>query len=258
MEKNSEPNSVRIPVYIFVILLAWGLHIAEVSPLFSLLGFRIYIPFLPLLYIIYLRFRAGGNFRFKPFPWKSALVIIAGNLMIAGGGWFSGLLKFRLPEFHFELAASSLVDFPVYFIWCLPLFSLIWFGLFHKSDDLKKKIGGALFLLLAFSPQIYAEATGLKGFLPAIPLITILTALTGISIFSKSMLHFALFSFTTGWILLICFGTEHKLLLNTFLAYRYDNWDGFFKAKDEVINYFRTGGLLFSLLVSGILYKRIN
>lgn len=247
-----------MPVVFASSLVAWGLHFAEISPLFTLIGFRIYIPFLPLLYIIFLRFRADEAFRFKPFPWKTALSIIAGNLLIAGAGWYSGMLKFRLPEFHFELAASSLVDFPVYFIWTSPFFALIWFGLYIRPASVWFRVTSSLMLLLIFSPQIYTEASGIKNVVSAIPLAAFVAAVLGIGAFSKSMLHFALLAFTAAWCVLLIYGTEHKLLLNTFLAYRYENWDGFFTAKDNMIPYFRAGGVLFALLVSALIYKKVS
>ncbi|GMU85709.1 MAG: hypothetical protein AMXMBFR48_09510 [Ignavibacteriales bacterium] len=258
MEQNNIPKTILLPVFFSAILIAWGMYLTDLSPLFSLIGFRIYIPFLPLLYIIFLRFRSEHRFIIKPFPWKTALVIISGNLLIAWGGWFTGLLKYRLPDFHFELAASSMIDFPVYFIWCTPVFAMIWFGLIFNPDSLTGKPGSLLVLLLIFSPLIYSSAIGLKELLNAIPLITIVFGLTGFALLSKSMLHFAVITFSTVWILLLLYGTEYELLLNTFLAYRYDKWDGFFAAKDELVNYFRAGGVLFSLLVSGIAYKRIK
>lgn len=258
MKQNSISLKILLPVVLLVILLSWGMYFADLSPLFSLIGFRIYIPFLPLLYIIYLRFKAGENFKFTPIPWKTVVTIFAGNLLIAVAGWYLGLLKFRLPEFHFELAASSLVDFPVYFIWTFPFFALIWFGFFTRSSSVWPRFVSSLILLLAFSPQIYAETLTLKNASGAIPLIAFALGIISISTLSKSMLHFALITFTTLWVVLFTYGTDHQLLLNTFLAYRYESWDGFFKPKNEIINYFRAGSVFFALLVSALVYKRVK
>lgn len=255
-----EPNKIsllnRLTVYLTVVIIAWGFYFAEISPLFSFIGFRIYIPLLPLAYIIYLRFRNGEPFRFRPFPWKTGLVIIAGNLLIAAGGWYFALLKFRLPEFHFELAASSLADFPVYFIWNVPLFFLIWSGLRGEKESAGSILLASLFLLLFFSPQIYHEILSLNKPEEAVPLTGFIAAITVLWIFSKSPIHFALNVFSTAWIIILIYGTDHRLLLNTFLAYRYDAWEGFFKAKSEILNYFRAGGVMFSILMALIAYRR--
>lgn len=194
-----------------------------------------------------------------PAGGKALMSIISLWTLTLAAGYLTGYLEFTEPDFMYELALTSLVDFPVYVIWN-ALFLLTPF-LYIRSASGTKKSGlffVSLLFPLLFALQIYQFPVTKAAAEDYISLLLIITGFIFLINTAGSILSYLLTSYFLLWVNLIAFGTESKFLLNTILASRYQSWEGLFSG-GEIFMLSLQGGLsVVSLIIIFLMRMRTD
>lgn len=140
------------------------------------------------------------------------------------------------PDYFYELGLSSIVDFPIYFIWNFPQFFILFTLLKTIELSFKLKIiPNFLFLLLLFLPEFISFP---KFSFSIVSCISSALLLLAVSLFvnkKNNPLSFTLYFFITVWMALLMFGSQSETLLQLFLAKTYTMWDGFFETNKKFV-----------------------
>lgn len=232
------------PILASVLLLnvcGYLLKYFELPLVFILLGFRFNISILAFLFLLYFLRKKFDykailmNGEFKSF-WRSSAILLP-ILILAVTAYFLKYSKFDEPEYLFELGISSVIDFPIYFIWNLPQLMI----LFLTLNLLSQKVGNKF--LLFFVPALFLfELIPLPD--SNFNLIRSLEILVGsllVVVFfikEKNIYILSFLSFTFFWLIILIYGSNDATVAKVFLATRYDSWQGVLKPASEISLYF--------------------
>lgn len=151
------------------------------------------------------------------------LIIFLPILLIGTILYFIKQLQLNDPEYFYELGLSSIIDFPLYFVWNLPqliiLFLTLNFIALEKFGTLK-----SLFLIVFIYPFPFFESETIRLITYSILLLIIFIS----HLRFKNVLHFTLILFSTIWLSVLLFGTTNETVVNIFLAKNFIEWEGFF------------------------------
>lgn len=210
----------------------------ELNFFIILLGFRFHFSVLIFAAFIFM-FRKEFDVRpillNKNFTksWQTFLLTLLPILILAATAYLLGFVKYKEPEYFFELGLSSLIDLPIYFIWNLPqlIILFLWFEL------ISKKINNNFLFLIAPTILLYKIIpTGDAEF----------NLIQAMEIFAASFLFALLFkkerniytrtivAFVAVWLIVLLHGSNDSTVIKIFLASQYESWEGFlFEAKTE-------------------------
>lgn len=179
---------------------------------------------------------------------------------------FGFTFKFKRPQFLIEFGISSLIDFPVYYLWNLPLLlsALLVIKLLLEDFKFLKLLGISFLLSLSFVlvlPISSFKKLDLR-FISFLPLIfamifynlTILKTFRSfwISVFSILV---SIYSFV------LIFGSSNTFLIKTFFARMYSEWSGLFVFKKfdiYLIDLFYAGLMIIFAILFFIFDKKKN
>ncbi|HEX2983626.1 MAG TPA: hypothetical protein VHO28_08800 [Ignavibacteriales bacterium] len=138
------------------------------------------------------------------------------------------IAKIGDPLYFYEFGLTSIVDFPVYFIWNLPQLLLLTLFILNALEDKKNYslaavIFFALFLYqgVTFSKEITVNYQALVFLFSTAFLIW-----AGLAYFS-SILEITSALFFIIWGAILINGSSSQVLINIFFAKNYSSWEGF-------------------------------
>lgn len=251
-------KKIPVSLYLLLLFILTGLNFAlryfDIPNYFFVIGFRFYgIIFLAGIFL----FLFNGieplknsllSFSFKKF-YQMFLFVLLPPAIIIGALFFLNKIELGDPDYFYELGLSSIVDFPIYFIWNFPQFFILYTLLQTVESSFRLKIiPNFLLLLFFFSSEIFNHA--MRGFaslnfqlstfysLNVFSIISYVFLLITIALFiykRKNVFTFSFYFFTTIWLGLLLFGSKSETLLQIFLAKTYTGWDGFFDINKKFI-----------------------
>jgi len=153
------------------------------------------------------------------------------------------------PDYFYELGLSSIVDFPIYFVWNFPQFFILFTLLKTIESSFKLKIlPNFLLLLLLFLPEIFIFPKISVSLVAAVSSAILLLAISLFVNKKSNPLAVTLYFFITVWMALLLFGSQSETLLQLLLAKTYTTWDGFFEVNKKFILYIFPAYFFLSLL----------
>jgi len=240
--KKINPYILFLLFLVSTLGIGYLLKIVEYENIFGLIGFRFYLP---LVIPIVLMFSLGDikifekiikQFRFQGF-W---IILVILFIFLAAGSsfYFIEEIKFKEPDFFYELGLSSLIDYPMYLVWNSPLLFFVF--VIYKYIKVTLKFGIIYLLLLLFA-IITIELFSFSFAEISIPTIVLLIAFLFLQILVfyriENPLTFIFLMFTTIWITVLLFGSSNPIIVKMVLARNFDNWDGFLKLKKGIWEY---------------------
>ncbi|MBA4251077.1 MAG: hypothetical protein C0425_06610 [Chlorobiaceae bacterium] len=253
-----KPILFLISIILFSNLFGFLLKHFELSTYIIILGFRFHlIPILIFLgYFIFVKdsfhsikssFIAYQN----PKILSLILTLIIPAVVILIAGLIINKIKIGDPDYFYELGLSSIVDFPIYFLWNLPQLILIYsFYLYLKNNF---NLNFILIFLFTISVALF-EFIDLNNFKFApinfLELFLFSIAVALVTKKNENAYSISFFIFGIIWVSIICFGTNSLTLTNILLAKNFEAWDGFFIVEKSLRNYTMS---LYFLVVSLIL-----
>jgi hypothetical protein len=223
--------------------LNFALRFFNLPNYFFFLGFRFYG--IILLTGIFLYFYSGKDiwkqslfsFSFKKF-YRYLFFVTLPPAIVAGGLFLLNKIELGDPDYFYELGLSSIVDFPIYFIWNLPQFLILYTLLQSVDSSFRLKvIPNFILLFFFFSPELLSFPKISFNVFSIISVALVLLTLTLLIYKKKNPLTFSFYIFTSVWIALLLFGSSSETLLQTFLAKTYTSWDGFFEINKKFAPY---------------------
>jgi hypothetical protein len=223
-----------------------------------LVGFRFYVSTaLPIFFVFrYSQVREIKesllhpvyNKTFQPLNWillPSVLLIAALFLLkkIAPGD----------PDYFYELGLSSVIDYPIYFIWNLP--QLLMFALFliFIQTSLKQSAGLSFIIAVSLFWFEFVQSGEIKvNYFDLASLIFIVGSAVLLVKYFQNVYWFSIIMFTALWSSFLAFGTNSSIITHMLFAARYDSWDGFFEVDNNIRPYLITIQLGLTLLLISI------
>lgn len=240
-------KKISIPIYLLLLLILPGLNIAlrffDLPNYFFFIGFRFYG--IILLAGIFLYFYSGKeiwkqsllSLSFKKF-YRHIFFILLPPAIVIGGLFLLNKIELGDPDFFYELGLSSIVDFPIYFIWNLPQFLILYTLLQSVETSFRLKvIPNFILLFFFFSAEFVSSPKISFNIFSIISFALILLTLTLFIYKKKNPLTFSFYIFTSIWMALLLFGSSSETSLQTFLAKTYTSWDGFFEINKKFTQY---------------------
>lgn len=212
----------------------------EIIPQVYFLGFRLNPFLLIFLLLMYLEKRPWTELiePFKTFGkfkhWFIGLFIpvLAGGIILLTGLLFG---KFRTthPEYFYEFGISSILDFPTYLVWTLPILLgliYIWMILFRSETATRVLIHSLTFALgfigifiINFNPKLLLNYVGVL-----LLIFSVMCWTYGFYGYTKSLWVSSFTFFVQIYVIVLLFGSTDSFLIKTFFARNYEKWDGFF------------------------------
>ncbi len=257
-------KKVSVSVYFLLLIVLTGINLVlryfALPNYFFILGFRFYGIILPIgifLYF-YLKWEPFKQslyfFSFKKF-YRYIFFILIPPVIIIGGLFLLNKIELGDPDFFYELGLSSLVDFPIYFIWNLPQFFILYTLLQTVESSFRLKIlPNFILLFFFFLPEFPSVPKITVDVFSAISFSLFLFAVSLLINKKKNSLTFSFYIFTTLWMVLLLFGSTSELLLQTFLAKTYTVWDGFFEINKKFSSYIVP--IYFTLTLTPIIFLK--
>ncbi len=251
-------KKISIPIYLLLIVLLPGVNLAlrffNLPNYFFFIGFRFYG--IILLAGIFLYFYGGKeiwrqsllSFSFKKF-YRHIFFLLVPPAIIVGGLFL--LIKIELgdPDYFYEFGLSSIVDFPIYFIWNLPQFFILYTFLQSIETSFRLKvIPNFILLFFFFFPEFLNFPKISFNIFSIVSFVLVLLTLTLFIYKKKNPLTFSFYIFTSIWMALLLFGSSSETLLQTFLAKTYTSWDGFFEMDKKIVQYISPSYFFISLI----------
>lgn len=251
-------KKISIPIYLLLIVLLSGVNILlrffNLPNYFFFIGFRFYG--ITLLAMIFLYFYGGSevwkesllSFSFKKFL-RYIIFLLIPPAIIIGGLFLLNKIELGDPDFFYELGLSSIVDFPIYFIWNLPQFFILYTFLQSIEASFRLKIvPNFIILFFFFLPEFLSFPKISFNIFSIINFAVVLLTLTLFTYKKKNPLTFSFYIFTSVWLGLLLFGGSSETMLQTFLAKTYTAWDGFFEIDKKFVQYVLPAYFLISFI----------
>jgi len=231
-------KKIPVSIYLLLLFILTGMNFAfryfNLPNYFFVAGFRFYgIVFLAGIFLFF----SQGNELFKEmvksFSLKNnfqvLISILLPPILIIGMLFFLKKIDVGDPDYFYELGLSSIVDFPIYFVWNFPQLLLLYTLLQTVESSFRIKIVPNLLLLFFFfSPEFFNFKKITIDIFSILSYVVFLSATTFLIYKRKNAFTFILYFFTTVWLALLLFGSKSETLLQTFLAKTYTGWEGFF------------------------------
>lgn len=239
-------------------ILGYLLKIFELPAFFILLGFRFHlcsIVFLLLLFLFRKEIEIKKHLTDADFKnsWRTSLAFVP-VLILAAGAYFMRMIKFEEPDFFYELGLSSLVDFPIYLVWNLPQFTLLFLFFNLVSNLFGKKI---IFLLspLLFLYEMAPLPDSEFDWLRAAEIFSSSIFVAFLFLKEKNIYIHSVAAFTLFWLIVLIYGSDDATITKIFLASTYTSWDGFFKAENSSAMYISLSSIILAWTVA---FKKDN
>ncbi len=203
----------------YIILAGFRFHLSLVLPIFFIFKF---IDFEKLKQTL---LHPAYNKTFQPLGWIFLPIIILLAVL-----FFFKKIEIGDPDYFYEFGLSSVVDYPIYFVWNFPQLLTISAFLVLIQPSIKSRFTATaviLFSLFAFEfiPLGKAEidVAGLLSLLFA-------SVLTGLLVkYFQNIYWLSIIIFTAFWANLLSFGSSSPVMIHTLFASQYESWDGFFE-----------------------------
>lgn len=213
----------------------------EFIPQVYFLGFRLNLFLLLNLILIFLYYKKISIELLLPFKtfgkikhWFAALSIpVMISWIVIGAAYIFGEVKISKLKYFYEFGITSLLDFPMYFVWTLPfIFSMIyvWFITLDTPSYFSKLINSILISLSFSGFYLYNYDKVEIGEYVIYFLLTSSGVLFNYSFYkwSRSLWATSFSIFMTIFSFVLVFGSSNEFLIRTFFARNYDKWEGFF------------------------------
>lgn len=238
----------------------------EFIPQVYFLGFRLNLFLLLNLILIFLYYKKISIELLLPFKtfgkikyWFAALSIpILMSGIVICSAYIFGEVKIPKLKYFYEFGMTSLLDFPMYFVWTLPfIFSMIyiWFIVLDTQSYFSKVIN-SIFISLSFSGfYLYNYDKVEIGDYVIYSLLTSSVVLFNYSFYkwSRSLWATSFSIFMTIFSFVLIFGSSNEFLIKTFFARNYDKWEGFFDF-NLIKNILPESGLIPLLIILNIIF----
>lgn len=238
----------------------------EFIPQVYFLGFRLNLFLLLNLILIFLYykkltielllpFKVFGKFKY----WFAALsipVLMSG--IVISAAYIFGEVKIPKLKYFYEFGMTSLLDFPMYFVWTLPfIFSMIyvWFIVLDTPNYFSKVINSILISLSFSGFYLYNYDKVDIGNYVIYFLLTSSVVLYNYSFYkwSRSLWATSFSTFMTIFSFVLVFGSSNEFLIRTFFARYYDKWEGSFNF-NLIKNIPPESGLIPLLIILSIIF----
>ena len=201
-------------------------------------GFRFHIAFvLPALIVLPSADRAILKRIFlSPFYRKNfsfvgwiflPIILITGVLFIAN------MLSIGDPDYFYELGLSSIIDYPVYLVWNLPMLLLMVSFLIQAGLSSRKNPLAAVFLTIIFLfAYRLVPLNGAEFDFAGLVLLTVSALAAALLLrYFQNIYWICILFFTVFWMTVLAFGSSSPAFIHILLAAQYESWEGFFTLK---------------------------
>ena len=251
-----KPNLLYI-AFVIIIINAAGflLRYLDIDTYIILIGFRFHLSAVfSLLFIFRVRYQKLIKESFlKPqhknlFPYLTWIILPSGILFALL--FLTKNIELGDPEYFYEFGLSSIIDYPIYFLWNVPQLFVVFLFLILSTEGLRLKFAAVMlvsFLLFAFE-FIPLEKESINYF--DIGNLLILSLITSIVINCfRNIYLFSFLIFSILWVNLLNFGSSSKEMVNLLFASQYLEWEGFFVVSKEYSDYLFTACLALTLVL---------
>ncbi|HPI37361.1 MAG TPA: hypothetical protein PK397_05390 [Ignavibacteriaceae bacterium] len=231
----------KIPVWLFLLItvittqgVSYLFKLFEYDPYFFLLGFRFHIAF--IIPAVFLFWRSGFiqikntllTFRYKKII-PVLLIMLIPPLLVTGGLFGLEKVKINDSDYFYELGLSSILDFPIYFIWNLPQILFLYSFLLFLKERNSFFLLSTFFLLSLFLFEFIPLGKDKFEIFNALNYAVVVFFVTVLFYRIKNFYSFALILFFTLWCSLLLYGSSSEQLIKMLLARNYSEWEGFLK-----------------------------
>jgi len=267
----SESKTKNIIVSISSVTLAVVIQLAlllfDLPTLFIFLGFRFHI--VSLIFLVTFLFIHNQNLLIEKkkfssfkglFPYSSFTFVIMVIILVSL--YFTKNAKFDEPELFYEIGLSSIIDFPLYFLWNLPQFLIILLFLKIFLEKVNSNfIICFIIVLILFSPQLILinieklDYYSILSYVTASILFTLIIKNFKSIYVATSLIYFAL------WLNIISLGTDSITLGKMILSANFKEWSGFLiihKQFDNIVSSAYFGIVTILFLFKRDENKRVN
>ena len=247
-------NKILIKLFLSAIITAVFIFVTRLfamSPFIIILGFRFHVCFvIPGLF--FMNTAIENVFRVETIKWGRLTGLICVYVLFSASTF--ALIPAKLATFHqgdnfYELGVSSVFDFPIYFLWNLPQFIMLYYTLKTINTLKLPFLFLSLFLLIIAASQFFPPVTPFPfwtlGEVSGIIIIVLVLVYK-----SANWLEFSFLLFFICWSVILLFGTENEMMVKLFLGKNYTTWDGFFRSKMLTVEILRSAYLGMMLIVA--------
>lgn len=238
-------KKIPVSVYILLLFILPGVNFAllffDLPNYFFLVGFRFYgIVFLAGIFLFFYQGLEVIKQTLLSISFKKLLriffYVLIPPVLILATLFLLKKIELGDPDYFYELGLSSIIDFPIYFVWNFPQFFILFILLKSIESSFKLKIlPNFLLLLLFFMPEFFILPKMSFSVVSAVSSVILLLAISLFVNKKSNPLAFTLYFFITIWMALLLFGSQSETLLQLFLAKTYTTWDGFFEVNKKFI-----------------------
>jgi len=223
----------------YIILVGFRFHLSLILPFFFIFRFN-HLHDIKKFFI-----KPFYNRTFQPLSWIFIPLIIIFIVF-----YIIKKIKIGDPDYFYEFGLSSIIDYPIYFLWNLPQLLMFLIFLFLIQPVLKfKVIFTVIITILLFVSEfipLYKTKINLFG------IISLLFSAVGLSLLIKyfqNIYWISIIIFSIFWSSLLAFGCTSQTLIHILFAATYNSWEGFFKVSNGFVNYFLPLQLLITIIL---------
>jgi hypothetical protein len=194
------------------------------------------------------------NKTFQPLGW-----IFLPLILLLGSLFLFKQIEIGDPDYFYEFGLSSIIDYPIYFIWNLP--HLLMFVLFLIFLQPAVKYNFLYSFLITFACFIFAFVSFDKikpDYLDISALVLILASALLIVKYFQNIYWLSIILFTIIWCNILAFGSTSQMLIHMLFASKYQSWDGFFEVSKNIRQYLLPlqSGITLVLIACSVLIRK--
>lgn len=266
-ERKTKDIFISISAVTLAVVIQFALLLFDLPTLFIFLGFRFHI--VSLIFFVTFLFIHNQTLLIEKikfssfkglFPYSSFTLLIM--VLILVSLYFTKNAKFDEPELFYEIGLSSIIDFPLYFLWNLPQFLiLLLFLKFFQERVHSNFIICFIIVSILFSPQLILinieklDYYSILSYLTASILFSLIIKKFKSIYVATSLIYFVL------WLNILSLGTDSITLGKMFLSSNFKEWSGFLiihKQFDNIVSSAYFGIVTILFLFKHDENKRIN
>lgn len=239
--KNKLKKLGRIPsvilILIFINFAGLTLKYFELTDYIIFIGFRFHlglaVPF--LIYFLFAKETHIKEYFISPELKNLRVILLVGlaPIIIEAFLLLLSIAEIGDPLYFYEFGLTSIIDFPIYFIWNLPQLLLFVLFLLNIIDNRKSIWPASIIFFLMFIYQgINLEESIVINYPALIFLFSSALLILGTLAYFDNIIEITAALFFILWGAILINGSTSQLLINIFFAKNYSKWEGFLQWPD--------------------------
>ncbi len=172
------------------------------------------------------------NKTFQPLKWvfiPLALILISLYIFKK--------IKIGDPDYFYEFGLSSIIDYPIYFLWNVPQLLMASIFLILIQPLFKSHILFTTLIIILLCITEYLPIGAQKfDFYNVVSLFISAAIISLIIKYFQNIYWLSIIIFSIFWINLLTFGSQSPTLIHILFAANYNSWEGFFEVSKNIFN----------------------